>query len=74
MMRTQMIEALRAHAVGHIQKHKVNVEVYFKSSVGIGEHSNIIESIEAELAEISKYHDQLDMLNTYFPPLTEPKI
>jgi hypothetical protein len=73
-MRTQMIEALRAHAVGHIEKHKVNVEVYFKSSVGIGEHSNIIESIEVELAEISKYQDQIDMLNTYFPILTEPKI
>ena len=74
IMRTQMIEALRAHAVGHIEKHKVNVEVYFKSSVGIGEHSNIIESIEVELAEISKYQDQIDMLNTYFPILTEPKI
>jgi hypothetical protein len=50
MMRTQMIEALRAHAVGHIQKHKVNVEVYFKSSVGIGEHSNLIENWQKSLS------------------------
>ena len=73
-MRNMMIEALKSHAIGHIEKHKVNVEVYFGSSVGIGEHSNIIESIEVELAEISKYHDQLEILKTYFPIVSEPKI
>jgi len=72
-MKKEMIDAVRAHANGHIAKHKLNVEVYFANAVGIGEHSNIIESIEVELGEISKYHDQIDMLNLYFP-VGEPKI
>nr|BCU99710.1 MAG: hypothetical protein CM15mV30_0020 [uncultured marine virus] len=27
-MRTQMIQSMKAHAEGHIQKHKANVEIY----------------------------------------------
>ena len=30
-MREQMIEAVRKHAVGHIEKHKTNVEVFYKN-------------------------------------------
>ena len=31
-----MIEALRKHAEGHIEKHKLNVEVILQKPVGIG--------------------------------------
>jgi septum formation topological specificity factor MinE len=34
--------------------------------VGIGEHSDIVETIEKEMIEISKYDDILDVLNKYF--------
>jgi len=37
-IRDEMIKAMIAHAEGHIQKHKMNVEVYLEKSVGIGEH------------------------------------
>ena len=37
-MRNQIVSALLAHAQGDIQKHKMNVEVYLKNPVGIGEH------------------------------------
>lgn len=66
-MRNTLLQAVRKHAEGHIEKHKANVEVYLNQSVGIGEHSDIIEAIEMELEEISKYQDQIDMLDTYFP-------
>ena len=36
-MREEMIEALRKHE-GHIEKHKLNVEVIFAAKMGIGEH------------------------------------
>ena len=48
-MRNQIVSALLAHAQGDIQKHKMNVEVYLKNPVGIGEHSNVMEAIEEEL-------------------------
>ena len=66
-MRLQLLEALKAHANGHISKHKANVEVYMTNPAGVGEHPDIIEAIEQELDEIARYNDQVEMLNKYFP-------
>jgi hypothetical protein len=66
-MRNRLLEATRKHAEGHVAKHVANVEVYLNSSIGIGEHSDIIESIEQELEQIAKYQDQIDILEKYFP-------
>ena len=65
-MRELLMEAVKAHAHGHIQKHKANVEVYLHNSAGIGEHSDIIEAIEAELQEMAKHQDVIDMATHYF--------
>ena len=65
-MRKQMIEALKAHAQAHIDKHKMNVEVYLTNPVGVGEHPQIMDSIEKELDEIATYMDQLEVLNKHF--------
>ena len=64
--RNNMIEALKAHAEGHIKKHKMNVEVYLNNPVGVGEHPDILEAIEKELKVIAEYDDQLEILNKYF--------
>lgn len=66
-MRNKLLEATRKHAEGHVAKHVANVEVYLNSSIGIGEHSDIIEAIEKELEEIAKYQDQIEILDLYFP-------
>ena len=65
-MREQMIQALKNHAVAHIEKHRMNVEIYLNNPVGVGEHSDIMDTIEKELNLIAEYHDQLEVLNTYF--------
>ena len=65
-MRNQIISALLAHAQGDIQKHKMNVEVYLTSPVGIGEHSNVMEAIEDELNMIAKYEDQISVIKKHF--------
>lgn len=64
-MRQKMIDAIKEHAKGHIKKHSMNVEVYLNNPVGVGEHPDIIEAVEKELDMISKYHDQLEVINTY---------
>lgn len=66
LTRETMLEAVAAHARGHIEKHRMNVEVYLANPVGIGEHSNVIEAIEEELKQIAEYHDQLEVLEKYF--------
>jgi len=65
-MREILLEALRSHAKGHVDKHKANVEVYLNNTTGIGEHPDIIEAMEMEIMEIAKYDDVLEMLDKYF--------
>ena len=64
--RNQKLQALRQHAEGQIAKHKTNVDIYLENTIGIGEHSDIVETIEKELNHIGKYKEQLDVLKTYF--------
>ena len=66
-LRTELLNASRTHFEAHIEKHRVNVENLLQNSVGIGEHGDIMDTIEKELEEISKYHDLLEVLAKYFP-------
>ena len=63
--RERIYDALVAHAKGHIEKHAANVEIYMEKAVGVGEHPDVLEAIEKELAIIAQYHDQLEVLKTY---------
>ena len=64
-MRKQLINAMKAHASGEIQKHLANVEVYLSNPAGIGEHSDITEAIGIELDKIARYDDQLEVIKKY---------
>lgn len=71
-MRNMLIDAQTSHLIGHMNKHKANIEILLTHPVGIGEHQDIQEAIETELEEIANYHDKLEMLIKYFPK-TEDK-
>ena len=66
MLKEQMLKAARMHAEAEIELHKVNIEVYMQKVVGIGEHSDIIETIQKELDAMVQADDRLEMLNKYF--------
>lgn len=65
-MKQQILDSLKSHAIGHINKHKMNVEIYLTNPAGIGEHPDIMEAIECELKAIAEYEDQLEVLEKYF--------
>jgi hypothetical protein len=65
-MRDMILNASKSYYVGLINKHIANVEIYLSKSVGIGEHSDILASIDKEIAEIGKYDDRLSMIIKYF--------
>ena len=65
-MRRTIIDAARAHAQGHIEASKANVEVYLKNPTGIGEHSDILAAVHEQLDIISTHHDRLEVLDQYF--------
>ena len=66
MLKQQMIEAARKHAEAEVQLHRTNINVYMEKVVGIGEHSDIIETIQKELDKMATADDRLEMLNKYF--------
>ena len=66
MLKEIMITAAKKHAEAEIDLHKANIEVYMQQVVGIGEHSDIIETIQKELDAMAAAHDRLEMLNKYF--------
>ena len=45
-MRDVIIRGARAHFIGHINKHLANIEIYMNNTIGIGEHSDIIETVD----------------------------
>ena len=65
-MREMLLGALKSYYVGYINKHIANVEVFLRTSVGIGEHSDIQGSIDKELEAIDKYDARLSMIIKYF--------
>ena len=64
-MRDQLKKALLAHAQGEIQMHLANVEIYLTNPVGIGEHPDITQAIQEEIDKISRWHDQIEVVNKY---------
>ena len=56
-----LLEALRKHAQGQIEKHRANITTYRLNPAGIGEHSDLVETIEKEIMEIAKYDDILEL-------------
>ena len=65
-MKEEMIDVLREHAKANINLHKANINVYLKNPSGIGEHSDIMEAMQAELDKMAMHEDRLDVLDTYF--------
>jgi len=65
-LREQMIHAARQHAEAHVEKHRINIEIYLTNPVGVGEHSELMEEIEKQLDEMARYQDHIDILDHYF--------
>ena len=61
-LRKGILDALIAQAEGSISKAKMNVEVYLTSPVGIGEHPDVLGSIQDQIDVIAESQERLDVL------------
>ena len=64
-MRREIIEALKSLAVGNIKKHKMNIEIYLKNPVGIGEHPDILAAVQDQIDSIVQEEKRLEVLDKY---------
>ena len=60
-----LIDAARKHAEGEIALHVTNIQTYRMNPAGIGEHSDIVETIGKELDAIATANDRLEMIDKY---------
>ena len=64
--REGLVKALIKFYEGGIESHKVNIEVLLGSHVGLAEHGDIIETIDAELEKLASLEDKLEYLKIHF--------
>tara|TARA_B100000902_G_C27275967_1_gene898873 strand:+ start:961 stop:1206 length:246 start_codon:yes stop_codon:yes gene_type:complete len=60
----ELIEALGNQYRGNIQAARANVRVYLENPAGIGEHPDIIQSIDSQIQIIADNQEKLDILNS----------
>ena len=65
-MRNEILTALRQDAEGNISKARLNIEIYLKNPVGIGEHPDVLAAIQDQLDIIAHEQERIDMLQKYF--------
>ena len=65
-MRNEILNALRADATGNIEKARLNIEIYLKNPVGIGEHPDVLAAIQDQLDIIAHEQERIEVLQKYF--------
>ena len=58
--------ALKKKLEGDILTSKTNISIYLNQSVGIGEHIDIVETVEKELTKLAEAEDKLETLINNF--------
>ena len=65
MSKTTMMSALRARYEADIAEADVTINIYLKSSVGIGEHPQHLEEIDKLLSKIADAKDKIEALEDF---------
>jgi hypothetical protein len=63
MYNVYLLQALAKKLEGDVAIAKANIRTYAERSVGIGEHPEIVQSIEAEVSKAAEAQDKLNMVN-----------
>ena len=66
MKNEYLLNALVMKLEGEAAMHEDNITVYMENPVGIGEHPQIIESIESEVAKLAEGLEKIDTINANF--------
>jgi len=64
----QLREALILRYQGEGRTTKANITVYMNSSVGIGEHSDLVGAIDEQLEKLTTAEEKLKAVQDHFVP------
>ena len=65
-MQRQIVDALMRDAESKINLARMNAWILLNNHVGVGDHPNVIETIQGQLDIMSQNKDRLNILMEYF--------
>ena len=57
-----LLEALEKKLEGEVAMAKANIQVYMQNAAGIGEHPDVVEAVETQVAKIAEAEDKLGVI------------
>ena len=60
------IDALKKLYIANIAVYKAEIQNYIDNPVSVGEHGNLIETMDDLVGKIAEAEDKLDVLDLYF--------
>lgn len=70
--RTRILATLVSAAQSNVERHLMNVEVLLSNPVGVGEHPDIMETIEGEIDKMEKHLSRRNILQGLMPQPEQP--
>ncbi len=64
-LRDQMVISLIQDCHAKIQMAECNIRAFLEHPVGVGDHANIMETVQGQLDIISQNQDRLNVLNKF---------
>jgi len=64
-MKTLILEALQAKYFGEIKEAQANIEIYLENPVGIGEHPEILDAINTQIAKLAEAQEKFETLKEF---------
>ena len=65
-MSNQLLDAIIHKLEGEIAMAKANIRIYLDNPAGIGEHSDIAETVEKEVEKIAAAQEKIDTIESHF--------
>ena len=66
-MKSRILDALRLKYRGEMEFHRMNIDIYLKNPVGIGEHPDVLGAIDTEVKALAAVTEKLQTLLTEYP-------
>ena len=64
-MRDTIIDAMCTKYQGQMQEALVNIEIYLSNPCGIGEHPEILEAIDTQVAKYAEAYEKRQVLKKF---------
>ncbi len=66
-MKGRILDALKLKYRGEMEFHRMNIDIYLKNPVGIGEHPDVLGAIDVEVEALAAVTEKLATLITEYP-------